>query len=135
MMKKFELFLPWLVVLIATVGSLLFSEMTHKEPCTLCWYQRVIIFPLAIILGIAAFRNAYRIVLYVLPLSLIGLGIAVYHVVMILFFEGGGFCPACTIQAISPNPITFPLLSLGAFLLLNLLLIWVYVKHSRSKKL
>lgn len=134
-MKKFALFLPWIIVLIATVGSLFFSEVTHKEPCTLCWYQRVIMFPLAIILGIAAFRNAYRIILYVLPLALIGLGISIYHLVLIKFYDGGGYCAACTLTSLSPNPITFPTLSFLAFLLLNIFLFWIYLKHKRSKKL
>ena len=134
-MKKLELFIPWIIVCIATVGSLFFSQVTHREPCTLCWYQRVIIFPLAIILGIAAFRGAYKIIYYVLPLSLIGLGISTYHMIMIKFFDGGGSCAACTLKAISPNPITFPLVSFGAFLLLNILLIWIAIRNKGSKKL
>ncbi len=134
-MKKFGLFFPWLLVCIGTVGSLFFSEITNEDPCTLCWYQRVILFPLAIILGIAAFRNAYRIILYVLPLSLIGLAISVYHVVLIKFFAQNNFCPSCTLKAVSDDPITMPILSLLAFLVLNILLIWLYVKHRRSKKL
>jgi len=134
-MKNLELFIPWLIVCIATVGSLFFTEVFHKEPCTLCWYQRVIMFPLAIILGIAAFRRAYRILLYVLPLSLIGLGISIYHVIMIKFFAQNTFCAACTLKAISPNPITFPFIALGAFTLLNAFLIWAAIKHHRSKKL
>ncbi|NGX47374.1 MAG: Disulfide bond formation protein C, partial [Chlamydiae bacterium] len=130
-MKKFALFIPWLLVCIGTVGSLFFSEMSHKEPCTLCWYQRVILFPLAIILGIAAFRNAYRIILYVLPLALIGFALSLYHVIMIEFFAQTSTCPACTLKAVSDDPITFPFLSLIAFTILNILLIWIYVKHKR----
>ncbi len=134
-MKKYELFLPWLVALIATVGSLFFGKVLDKAPCTLCWYQRIIMFPLVIILGIAAFRNAYRIIIYVLPLSLIGLGISLYHVLMIKFMEGPTYCPECTLEAVSKNPATFPFLSFLSFLLLNTLLIWIYIKHKNSKKL
>lgn len=134
-MKKLGLFLPWLLVLIATVASLYFSEVTHIQPCTLCWYQRIVIFPLAIILGIAAFRGAYRIILYVLPLTLIGFGIALYQVVMIKFFSASNQCPECTLKAVSDHPIAFPLLALIAFLILNILLIWIYFKHKKSKKL
>lgn len=134
-MKKLGLFLPWLLVLIATVGSLYFSEVTHIKPCTLCWYQRITIFPLAIILGIAAFRNAYRIIIYVLPLSLIGLAISVYQVVMIKFFAQSATCPECTLRSAPNHPIAFPLLALISFLVLNLLLIWIYFKNKKSKKL
>lgn len=134
-MKHLGLFLPWLLVLIATIGSLYFSEVTHVKPCSLCWYQRMMIFPLAIILGIAAFRNAYRIILYVLPLSLIGLGIATYQLIMVHFFAYKASCPECTLKAVSDHPVTFPLLSFGAFLVLNGALIWLYLKHKKSKKL
>jgi len=134
-MKKLGLFLPWLLVLIATVGSLYSSEVTHLKPCTLCWYQRIMIFPLAIILGIAAFRGAYRIILYVLPLTLIGLGIAAYQVIMIQFFAASNQCAECTLKSVSDYPIAFPLFSLLGFLVLNIVLIWLYLKHKKSKKL
>ena len=135
-MKRFELFIPWLIACLSTIGSLFFSELQHKAPCSLCWYQRIIMFPLAIILGIAAFRNAYRIIVYVLPLSLIGLGIATYHVIMIKLFHQITFCAECTLKPISSNPIVaFPTLSFTAFILLNASLIWIYWKHRNSKKL
>jgi len=134
-MKKFTLFIPWLIVCIATVGTLFFTEILHSEPCTLCWYQRVVMFPLAIILGIAAFRGAYRIIIYVLPLSLIGLGIATYQVVMIHFFAKVPYCAACTLKVVGPHPITFPGLSMLAFLIISGLLIWIYCKHKKNKKL
>jgi len=139
-MKKYDLFLPWLFVCIAMVASLFFSEVKHEEPCTLCWYQRVMIFPLVIILGIAAFRNAYRIILYVLPLTIIGLVIAVFHVTMIGFFAENSFCPTCTLQIdnagiSTPVSITLPFLSLVTFILLNIFLIWIYRRHLKSKKL
>ena len=135
MIGKHGVYLSWVIACLAMLGSLYFSEIVGDEPCHLCWYQRICIFPLAIILGIAAFRNAYRIILYVLPLSLIGLGISLYHIIMIKFFAQKNFCPACTLKAVSKDPITFPLFSFFTFLLLNALLIWAYWRHKRSKKL
>lgn len=139
-MKKYELFVPWLVVCIAMVFSLFFSQVKNEEPCTLCWYQRMSIFPLVIILGIAAFRNAYRIILYILPITLIGLLIATFHVTMIAFFSQKGICPACTLKTLNsgisaPISITFPALSLATFLVLNGLLIGIYYRHQNAKKL
>lgn len=134
-MKKYGLFLPWLIVCIATVGSLFYSEIKHENPCTLCWYQRIFLFPLVFILGIAAFRNAYRIILYVFPLSLIGLAIAIYHVILIAFFSDSNLCSSCTLQSATKDPILLPLLALLAFLILNGLLIWLYLDHKKSKKL
>jgi disulfide bond formation protein DsbB len=139
-MKKYDLFLPWIIVCIAMVFSLFFSEAKHEEPCTLCWYQRMSIFPLVIILGIAAFRNAYRIILYILPITLIGLAIAIFHLTMVAFFTHNSFCPTCTLKKVcsgvpTPLSITFPALSLGTFLILNALLIWIYSRHTQAKKL
>src|SRR3954462_12692478 len=49
--------MAWVVAMLATVGSLYFSEIAHYEPCRLCWFQRIAMYPLAVILGIATFRR------------------------------------------------------------------------------
>jgi disulfide bond formation protein DsbB len=76
------LLLSWLAAVIATLGSLYLSEVLHFIPCTLCWYQRIFMYPLAIILGIAFYRNDKDIFLYTLPLSIIGMIISGYHVLL-----------------------------------------------------
>lgn len=139
-MKKYELFLPWLVACVAMVFSLFYSQVKHEQPCTLCWYQRMSIFPLVIILGIAAFRDAYKIILYILPITLIGLVIASFHVAMIAFFSQHSFCPTCTVQTLSngatkPIPLTFPVLSLSTFFLINALLVSIHHRHNKTNKL
>ncbi|MED1468869.1 disulfide oxidoreductase [Bacillus salipaludis] len=80
-MNKF-LLLAWVAAIIATLGSLYFSEVEHFIPCTLCWYQRIFMYPLVIILGIAGYRNDLAIHRYVLPLSIIGMIISGYHTVL-----------------------------------------------------
>jgi disulfide bond formation protein DsbB len=77
-----SLLLAWIAAIIATLGSLYFSEVRHFIPCTLCWYQRIFMYPLAIILGIAIYRNDNSIYRYVLPLSIIGMVISGYHTVL-----------------------------------------------------
>jgi disulfide bond formation protein DsbB len=77
-----SLLLAWIAAIIATLGSLYFSEVRHFIPCTLCWYQRIFMYPLAIILGIAIYRNDNSIYRYVLPLSIIGMVISAYHTVL-----------------------------------------------------
>lgn len=134
-MKQYGLLFAWIVTLVATVGSILFGEFRHQHPCDLCWYQRILMFPLVIILGIAAFRHATRIIPYVLPLSLLGLGVALYHVVTIQLFPIAAACAVCKISELSPHPFSFPLLSLIAFALLNLFLIWTAVLNRKSRKL
>ncbi|MEH7095716.1 disulfide oxidoreductase [Neobacillus vireti] len=76
------LLLSWVAALIATLGSLYFSEVMHFIPCMLCWYQRIFMYPLAIILGIAFYRNDQGIYRYVLPLSIVGMLISGYHTLL-----------------------------------------------------
>src|SRR6059036_3097018 len=77
-----SLLLSWLAAVIATLGSLYFSEVLNFIPCTLCWYQRIFMYPLAIILGIAFYRNDQGIFRYTLPLSIIGMIISGYHIAL-----------------------------------------------------
>ena len=76
------LLLSWVAAIIATLGSLYFSEVMHFIPCTLCWYQRIFMYPLTIILGVAFYRNDQGIYRYVLPLSIIGMMISGYHTLL-----------------------------------------------------
>lgn len=73
--------LPLAAVVAATsmVGSLFFSEVLGYPPCTLCWYQRIAMYPLAPILGIAAVRRDLSIRPYVAVLAVSGAVISVYH--------------------------------------------------------
>jgi disulfide bond formation protein DsbB len=76
--------LPLAAVVAATcmAGSLYFSEVAHFLPCTLCWYQRIAMYPLVVILAIAAFRRDRTIRYYVVPLASIGAAISLYHYVV-----------------------------------------------------
>ncbi|WP_066370994.1 disulfide oxidoreductase [Neobacillus fumarioli] len=77
-----SLFVAWIAAVIATLGSLYFSEVMQFIPCTLCWYQRIFMYPLAIVLGIAFYKNDRRIYPYVLPLSITGMLISGYHMLL-----------------------------------------------------
>jgi disulfide bond formation protein DsbB len=68
-----------LVATVATMGSLYFSEVAGYVPCQLCWYQRIAMYPLAVILLIAALRRDRNAVWYVLPIAAVGAGIAAWH--------------------------------------------------------
>jgi disulfide bond formation protein DsbB len=76
------LWLAFAVAATATAGSLYLSEVAGFIPCTLCWYQRIAMYPLVIILGIAAWRGDADVRRYVIPLAAIGAGIAAYHVAL-----------------------------------------------------
>lgn len=71
--------LAWLIAAVATLGSLYLSEIAHLPPCTLCWYQRIAMYPLPVILGVAWIRRDPGVRRYVLPVALIGAAIASYH--------------------------------------------------------
>ncbi len=70
----------WGVALIATAGSLYFSEVAHFIPCSLCWYQRIAMYPLVFVLGVGMIRGEASVWRYGLPLAVVGLGIALYHI-------------------------------------------------------
>ncbi len=69
---KHALYLAWVVALSGLLISVYYGEVLGFEPCRLCWYQRIALFPLALFLGIAAYKNDRTIALYALPL--VGLG-------------------------------------------------------------
>ena len=115
------LFAAWLIALLATAGALFIGEVMGKTPCVLCWYQRIAMFPLALILGIGLLEADGRSIRYALPLALAGAGIALYHC---LIFWGvisealtpcgkGSSCADADVQVAGFVPI--PLLSLIAF--------------------
>jgi len=130
--RKYGLLFAWIIAILASLGSFFFGEILKLEPCLFCWYQRICIYPLVIILGIAFFRRDYNISIYVIPLSIIGALIALYQIFMekILPPLSSAYCKACIIYN-SSYPIFginvyFPILSLIAFLAIPLLLIGVY---------
>jgi hypothetical protein len=68
------LFLAWLLALLATAGALFLGEVMGKTPCVLCWYQRIAMFPLVLVLGLGLFASDARSVRYALPLAGRGMG-------------------------------------------------------------
>jgi disulfide bond formation protein DsbB len=74
------LWLAFLVALTATSGSLYFSEVAHFTPCALCWYQRIAMYPMVVILGIAALRGDAGVARYAVPVAAIGAFISAWHI-------------------------------------------------------
>jgi hypothetical protein len=117
----------FVVAALATIGSLYFSEVAHFEPCRLCWYQRIAMYPLVVILGIAAWRRDVRVRRYAVPVAVIGALIATYHYALEwLPWLDSGVCSAttpCTIVWFREfGFISLPYLALSAFLLIVTLL-------------
>lgn len=123
--------LAWVIATIATLGSLYFSEIMGYLPCTLCWYQRILMYPLVIVLGIATARKDLKQTIYVLPITILGMGISSYHYAIEKtdWFEGGGktcgIIP-CDVEYINwLGFITIPFLAITAFTLITIILVSV----------
>ena len=76
---KYSLYLAFLQAWVATIGSLYFSEVQKLEPCVLCWWQRIFMYPIIIILAVGMLRKDKNVVFYVLPMAIIGAAIAFYQ--------------------------------------------------------
>lgn len=119
----------WVVALAATLGALFVGEVMGQAPCVLCWYQRIAMFPLAILLGIAAFRGDRGVRVYALPLAVPGLGIAAFHSLLYAgvvpeAIEPCGAGPSCASADMTIlGGLPLPFLSLAAFAAIVLLLI------------
>ena len=107
------------------IGSLFLSEIIKLPPCELCWYQRVFMYPLAIILLIALIRKSKDVFYYVLPLSVIGGLVAAYQ--YFLQFSPNPEAPCASVGlSISCSQrymtnfgyITIPFMALSAFALI-----------------
>ena len=133
----FLLLLAWLVALCATAGALFIGEVMGMTPCVLCWYQRIFMFPLAIILGLACFAEDRRGAIYALSLALGGAAMALYHTLLVAGVIAKGWIPcdagvSCADQKLEIlSGIQIPWLSLGAFVLISILLLAYLRKTSK----
>jgi disulfide bond formation protein DsbB len=115
------LYAAWVLALAGTVGSLFFSEVMLYPPCVLCWYQRIALYPLVVIIGIGIATHDRSVVRYALPLCLLGLLVAVYHNLLYYGFIPESITP-CT-EGVPCNAkqvemfgfITIPLMALAGF--------------------
>lgn len=134
-----ELWGAFALAAIAMSGSLYFSEVANYIPCTLCWYQRIAMYPLVVLFGIAAVRRDRGIAPYGLVLSAVGAVIAVYHLQLTWFPEQASFCKQGALCEVEWFKIwgfsTIPYLSLVAFAgigALSLLSVWTERREARA---
>lgn len=132
-------YLAWFISVVATAGSLFFSEVMKLPPCVLCWYQRIAMYPLVIIIGVGIGLKDPRLRSYALPLSLGGLAISIYH--NLLYYKiipdsikpctSGVSCTAKQIEWL--GFVTIPLMALTAFFVISALLFVETKYFERSK--
>lgn len=114
-----ELWGAFALAAISMAGSLYFSESAGFIPCTLCWYQRIAMYPLVLLFGIAAVRRDRGIALYGLVISAVGAVIALYHLQLNLFPDQVSLCKQGALCEVQWFKIwgfsTIPYLALVAF--------------------
>ncbi len=119
----------WAQALVATLGSLYFSEVMLLTPCMLCWYQRIAMYPLSVMLAVAALRRDLAVRRYAFPLALIGASIAAYHYLLERFptVLSSGACsagvPCTTVWVWQFHYISIPFMALSGFALIITLLL------------
>ncbi len=112
----------WVIALLATLASLFFGEVMKLPPCTLCWYQRICLFPLTVLIAVGIVLRDDNFPTYALPLAGAGLGFSVYHNLLYYGVIPETLSP-CT-QGVSCSSrqiewlgfLTIPLMALLAFL-------------------
>ncbi|MDO8663635.1 MAG: disulfide oxidoreductase [Candidatus Wildermuthbacteria bacterium] len=130
----------FIVALTSTLGSLFYSEIAKFEPCKLCWFQRILMYPQVILLGMAILKKEKNIAGYILGLSVPGSIIAGYHYLLQL-----GVVPAFSCSAVGYSAhcsqrfvmnfgyITIPLMAFSAFLLIILLQLTIRGYNKNAK--
>jgi len=127
----------WVIASASVLGALFFSEVMELPPCLLCWYQRICMFPLVLILPAGLFPFDPKIIRYALPLSLVGGAIAVFHVLLVagIVPESATPCrqgvPCSETQIEWFGFVTIPLLSVVAFAAICVLLIAAHFRISK----
>lgn len=112
-------------VTVAILGSLYYSDIKGYEPCILCWYQRICMYSLFPIIIIAGLRKEKKIYQYILPISILGIIIAIYHNLLYYGFIKTIFCTtgiSCTSKYVEYlGFISIPLMSLIGFSIIIIL--------------
>lgn len=120
---------PWLhdvalplataIAVVSTAGSLLLSEVAGYVPCTLCWYQRIAMYPLTIVLGVASVRGDRQVWRTTLSIVTVGSAISIWHIAIERNPALGGVCdPAapCAVRWVEEfGVLTLPTMALVAF--------------------
>ena len=130
------IYVAWTLALAATLGSLFFGEVMKLPPCTLCWYQRICLFPLSVILAVGIVQRDDRVVWYALPLAGLGLAIGLYHNLLYWGVIPEQLSPctetlSCRTRQIEwLGFITIPLMAMGAFAVI----VFCLIAHARSRR-
>jgi len=130
------LFFAWILAISGTLLSLFFSEVVQVPVCVLCWYQRIALYPLALILPLALFPYDPRVVRYGGVLVIFGWFTALFHVLLISEIIPQDLQPCvegipCTETHINLlGFVNIPIMALLTFTLIGILLIYSNIQHN-----
>lgn len=132
-----SIFYCFLISTVATLGSLFFSEFMDFIPCTMCWYQRIFMYPLVILFLINLLESDINIFKYAIPLAFIGFVFSFYHNLLMWGIISEDVVPCkhgvpCSTEYFEYfGFINIPFLSLSAF---SLILILLLLGKNKTKK-
>ena len=130
-------FLAWLLATLSTLGALFLGEIMGYTPCQFCWYQRIAMFPLVLVLAAGLFPFDPKVIRYALPLAFVGWLLAVFQMALVvgLIPESVTPCqkgvPCSELQVVWFGFISIPLLSVLAFSSITALLFSAHFKGSK----
>lgn len=133
-------YLAWTIAVLSLVGSLYYSEVMHFVPCVLCWWARILIYPLVVIIGIGIIRRRWDWIYYVWPLSVAGFFLEGYHTLLNwkVIPETAAPCQAgvsCTTLYVNYfGFINIPFMAWVAFTALNVVMFLHWKHHMHWKE-
>lgn len=136
LIKENILYLAWITSVVSMAGSLYFGEILGLTPCVLCWYQRIAMYPLVLILGVGIVKKDRNFLNYALPLSIIGGALAFYQNLLYYSVIQERLVPctfgiSCTTKYIRLlGFMDIPLLSLLSFVVITISLL-IYKNHDK----
>lgn len=136
--RKYHIAIAWTIATSAMLISLIFSGWMKLPPCDLCWYQRMAMYPLVLILGIGMYRKDSNVSIYAFPFACIGLIISVYQITIQAFPTSEmKICSvgvSCTENYLNLfGFISIPMLSFVGFLAIIILLYINQIKRQKNK--
>lgn len=133
LINRFGLYIAWLAAMVATFCSLYASSILKLEPCTFCWYQRIFMFPLVIILGIASYKNDKTIISNIIALPLVGALVAFLQSIFSFFSLA---TPICGSECIEQPAKLFGIIdfSIASFFTFMFIFFVLYLTNKKQSK-
>lgn len=140
LLGRYGHYVAWTIALIGLVGSLYLSDVVGWVPCTLCWYARILMYPIVAIGAVGILRKDYNWSLYALPLSIAGVALTLYHSLLQWGIISEALAPcrsglSCATKQLNLlGFITIPFLAFLAFVAITVCLSFYWKENSNVKR-